>query len=217
MIGDIVLRFKNVNPGEHPEYIVVGLGNPGSRYENTRHNIGFKVIDYIDSVGDFSRGCIRMLHSSLCDKCVIGGYILYLVKPQTFMNNSGMAVQDVMHYYKMNPEQLIVIHDDTEVPAGEFRIKKGGSAMGHNGIKSIIQHLGTNDFIRIRVGIGSVPQGWEKSNYVLSKIPENEFSLISDKFPVICRALESMFNYGIDHAIEAYNQIGANKGRNKAE
>ncbi|MBO5869999.1 MAG: aminoacyl-tRNA hydrolase [Clostridia bacterium] len=205
------MRFFNVNPGEHPEYIIVGLGNPGQRYENTRHNIGFKVVDYIDSRSAVSRGCKRMLHSSLCDKCVLDGYIIYNVKPQTFMNNSGMAVQDVMSYYKMSPKQLIVIHDDITLPAGEFRVKNGGSAGGHNGLKSIIQHIGTNAFIRIRVGVGVKPAEWDMSKYVLSKITDEEFALISDKFELIKKAVSSVFNYGIEHTLKVYNLIGANK------
>jgi len=199
------LGIANVNPGENPEYIIVGLGNPGTRYDNTRHNIGFKVVDYIDSVSMISRGCKRMLHSSLCDKCVLDGYIIYNVKPQTFMNNSGMAVQDVMNYYKLSPKNLIVIHDDIKLPCGEFRVKFGGSANGHNGLKSIIQHLGTSDFIRIRVGVGTVPEGWEMSKYVLSKFTDKEMDLISSRFVFIKRAVSAIFNYGLDYAMEISN------------
>ena len=96
------MRFYGVNPGEHPDYIVVGLGNPGQEYENTRHNIGFKIADYIDDNSSMGRGCKRKLHSALIDKCVFAGYVIYIVKPQTFMNNSGMAVRSVMDYFKMN-------------------------------------------------------------------------------------------------------------------
>ena len=197
--------MANVNPGEQPEYIIVGLGNPGQRYENTRHNIGFKVVDYIDSKSAVSRGCKRMLHSSLCDKCVLDGYIIYNVKPQTFMNNSGMAVQDVMNYYKLSPKHLIVIHDDINLPCGEFRIKFGGSANGHNGLKSIIQHLGTRDFIRIRVGVGRKPEGWDMSKYVLSKFSDTEMALITRKFEWIKRAVSTIFNYGLDSSMKIYN------------
>ena len=188
------MRFTNVNPGEHPEYIIVGLGNPGQRYENTRHNIGFKVVDYIDSKSELSRSCKRMLHSSLCDKCVLDGYIIYNVKPQTFMNNSGMAVADVLNYYKMSPKQLIVIHDDITLPAGEFRIKNGGSAGGHNGLKSIIQHIGTGDFVRIRVGVCIKPDYFEMSKYVLSNISDQEYALISAKFEWIKKAVSSVLS-----------------------
>ncbi len=205
------MRFSNVNPGEHPEYIIVGLGNPGTRYEDTRHNVGFKAVDYIDSQCDVSRGCKRKLHSALCDKCVLDGYIVYFVKPQTFMNNSGMAVQDVLNYYKMNSKQLIVIHDDITLPAGEFRIKKGGGAGGHNGLKSIIQHIGNGDFVRIRIGVGIKPEKWDMSKFVLSKITPEESLLIESEFCVIKQALGDIFKYSVDHAIDKFNPIGSNK------
>ena len=202
----ISVRFDNVNPGEHPEYIIVGLGNPGQRYERTRHNIGFDVADYLDSVCANSRGIKRMLHSSLCDKCVLDGYIVYIVKPQTFMNNSGMSVKDVMSYYRMRPSQLIVIHDDTKIKLGEFKIKTGGSASGHNGIKSIIEHLRTDNFIRIRVGVGEKPEQFDMSKYVLSRLTDNEYKSIQSQFNRIKIAISCIFNYGIDRAIEFYNE-----------
>lgn len=200
------MRFDNVNPGEHPEYIIVGLGNPGQRYERTRHNIGFEVADYLDSVSIGSRGLKRMLHSSLCDKCVLDGYIVYIVKPQSFMNNSGMSVKDVMSYYRMDPRQLIVIHDDTKVKVGQFKIKNGGSAVGHNGIKSIIQHLHTENFIRIRVGIGEKPEEYDMAKYVLSRFSENEYKSVQSQFIHIKNAISTIFNYGIDRAIKLYNE-----------
>ena len=200
------MRFDNVNPGEHPEYIIVGLGNPGQRYERTRHNIGFEVADYLDSVSIGSLGLKRMLHSSLCDKCVLDGYIVYIVKPQSFMNNSGMSVKDVMSYYRMDPRQLIVIHDDTKVKVGQFKIKNGGSAVGHNGIKSIIQHLHTENFIRIRVGIGEKPEEFDMAKYVLSRFSENEYKSVQSQFIHIKNAISTIFNYGIDRAIKLYNE-----------
>ena len=200
------MRYTNVNPGEHPDYIIVGLGNPGKRYDDTRHNIGFKVVDYIDSVSPQGRGCKRMLHSSLCDKCTLDGRIIYIVKPQTFMNNSGMAVKDVMSYYKLRIDNLIVIHDETSLPIGEFSIKDGGTHNGHNGIKSIIQHLGSNKFTRIRVGVGEVPEGWEKANYVLSKISDIEFRKINKRLEHIKDAIACIMNYGTEEAIKRFNQ-----------
>lgn len=206
------MRHTGVNPGEQPEYIIVGLGNPGKRYENTRHNIGFKIVDYLNSKAMLSRGCKRSLHYSLIDKCVLGGRVVIMVEPQTFMNNSGIAVQDIMHYHRMNEAQLIVIHDDITLPVGHFKIKKGGSAGGHNGIKSIIQHLGTGDFIHIKIGVGQKPEGWELANYVLSKIPDIEYKKIENKFELIAEALENMFNFGLERTMSVYNPLGADKG-----
>ena len=196
------MRITAVNPGEHPDYIIVGLGNPGKRYEKTRHNVGFDVVDYIDSKCDVSRGIKRMLHSSLCDKCVLDGYIVYVIKPQTYMNNSGMAVQDILRYYRMNPWQLIVIHDDVSVKLGEYKIKYGGSASGHNGLKSIIQYIKTEEFIRIRVGVGEKPADWDMSKYVLSKLNEQDYAKISKNFEPIRESISCIFNYGLNTAIE---------------
>lgn len=199
------MRLENVNPGEHPNYIIVGLGNPGQRYDRTRHNVGFDAVDYIDSKCDAQRGIKRMLHSSLCDKCVLDGYIVYITKPQTYMNNSGMAVADVLNYYKMFPDQLIVIHDDVSLPLGKIKIKNGGSAMGHNGIKSIIEHLHSDNFIRIRIGVGEKPKEWDMSKYVLSKLNDDEYKAISKSFATVKAAVSSVFNYGIEKALKAYN------------
>ena len=199
------LRFDNVNPGEHPDYIIVGLGNPGGRYERTRHNIGYDIVDYVDSKCDLSRGIKRVLHSSLCDKCVLGGYIVYIVKPQTFMNNSGMSVKDVMSYYRMRPQQLIVIHDDIKLPLGAVKVKNGGSAMGHNGIKSIIQHLKTDEFIRIRFGVGPKPEEWEMSKFALSHITDLEYKKVSASFERVRSALLYIFNYGVENAVKKFD------------
>ena len=207
------MRIEGVNPGEHPEYIVVGLGNPGARYEETRHNIGFKFVDYLDKEADLGRGIKRALHYSLTDKVVLDGYIVYIVKPQTYMNNSGSAVKDVLNYYKMSPEQLIVVYDDISLPVGNFRIRKTGSAGGHNGMKSIIEHLGTKDFVRIRIGVGNKPEQWDLADYVLSRIPEAESKLINANFKEIKNAISYMFNYGIDRAMGVYNAVGSSKDK----
>ena len=207
------MRIEGVNPGEHPEYIVVGLGNPGSRYEETRHNIGFKFVDYLDKEADLGRGIKRALHYSLTDNVVLDGYIVYLVKPQTYMNNSGSAVKDVLNYYKMSPEQLIVVYDDISLPVGNFRIRKTGSAGGHNGMKSIIEHLGTKDFVRIRIGVGNKPEQWDLADYVLSRFPENESKVINANFEYIKNAISHMFQFGIDRTMAIYNSVGSNNGK----
>ena len=193
--------------GDNIDYVIIGLGNPGKVYENTRHNIGFKTLDYINSKCDAGRGCKRMIHSSLTDKCILDGHAVYMAKPQTYMNNSGMAVVEIMRYYKVRPNKLIVIHDDIALPVGYFKIKKGGGAGGHNGLKSIIQHIGTDDFIRIRIGVGEKPEGWDLANYVLGKIPENEYKAISDRFSAIFNAVSYIMNYDINRAMTAFNSV----------
>ncbi|MDO4567384.1 MAG: aminoacyl-tRNA hydrolase [Clostridia bacterium] len=133
-------------------YIIVGLGNPGREYENTRHNAGFWAIDALArAVG---APVNKRAHSSLLGECRLDGEKVLLVKPQTYMNLSGHAVSAVMHYYKADIGRLIVVYDDKALPAGMLRIRAQGSAGGHNGMQSIIEQLGTDEFLRIRVGIG---------------------------------------------------------------
>ena len=138
-------------------YIIAGLGNPGGKYENTRHNVGFHVIDTLaDRMG------IRVdekKHFALCGKGILAGERVVLLKPQTYMNNSGQSLRAAADFYKVEPEQIIVISDDIDLEQGQLRIRLKGSAGGHNGLKSIIQHLGAQDFPRVRVGIGGKPEG----------------------------------------------------------
>ncbi len=194
-----------INRGEHPEYIVVGLGNPGQRYENTRHNVGFKAIDYIEKHSLLGTGCKRLLHSALTDKCVHDGYIMFLVKPQTYMNNSGLAVYDVMNYYRLREDRLIVIYDDTSIPFGHIRIRPEGSSGGHNGIKSIIEYMKTEKFIRIRVGIGKKPAQWDLADYVLSRFSDKEQAILEKRFAEVHKAISCIMNYGIEKAMSLYN------------
>jgi len=194
--------------GEDIDYVVVGLGNPGKCYEYTRHNIGFKFIEYLQSLTYNNQACDRKLHFSLVNKSVLENVVVYLVRPQTYMNNSGMAVKDIMSFYKMPTTRLVIIHDDITLPVGAFKLKVGGSAGGHNGIKSIIDHLGTNDFIHIKVGIGKKPECWTLSDYVLSKFPEDEYSLLKERFPLIKKALIDIFYHGIEKAMYINNPVG---------
>lgn len=199
------MRFLGINPGEHPEYIVVGLGNPGKRFDNTRHNIGFKTIDYIDCKSNVSRGLKRMQHFSLIDKVVIGGFIVILAKPQTFMNNSGMAVKDILDYYKMPSRQLIVLYDDAALNVGSFRIDLNGNGNGHNGIKSIIEHLKTDDFIRIRIGVGPKDKDSDLRDFVLSRFTESETKELENTNFVYKQVLERIFNYGAEETMRLFN------------
>lgn len=205
----IALRSTGVNPGEHPEYIIVGLGNPGPRYEKTRHNVGFQMIDHLEKNSEKGVGVKRMLHSSLTGKCVLDGYCVFLVKPQTYMNNSGLAVNDVMRYYRMQAHDLIVIYDDVSLPVGQIRIRKNGSAGGHNGMKSVIEHLGTSDFIRVRIGIGAKPEGWDLANYVLGQIPETDRVLLEKAYETAREAIRCIFYYNVDKAMSLYNSRGS--------
>lgn len=134
-------------------YIIAGLGNPGREYQNTRHNVGFWAIDELFRIGDMRR--FKNAHKALVSEGRLANERVMLVKPQTFMNLSGFSIAEILNYCKLTPDKLIVIYDDKALPVGMLRIREQGSAGGHNGMKSIIEQLGTDRFLRVRVGIGS--------------------------------------------------------------
>ena len=163
-------------------FVIVGLGNPGKKYENTRHNAGFIAIDALaDKYG------IRIAdkkHKALCGSGVIEGQKVLLVKPETYMNLSGESVRSVMDFYKIDPEEeMMVIYDDISLAPGNIRIRKKGSAGGHNGIKSIIAHAGTQNFMRIKVGVGEKPSGWDLADYVLGHFSEEDNVKLKETMP----------------------------------
>ena len=189
-----------------PEFIVAGLGNPGPRYSSTRHNVGFLAIDYIAEKKDTKIN--REKFNSLTGKCYIAGYCALLLKPQTMMNNSGLALARAADYFRIPPENIIVLYDDIALPVGAMRIRPSGSAGGHNGLKSIIDHLGTNEFQRIRFGIGAKPAGSDLADYVLSNIPYFDKPYITDNFKYVLPALELIFNGKTQFAMSKYNRPG---------
>ena len=154
-------------------YVIAGLGNPGREYEKTRHNIGFDVLDAL--ADEYHISMNRTKYKSVCGSGIIAGNRVLLVKPQTYMNNSGEAVRAVLDFYKLDPaEQLLVIYDDISLDAGSIRIRRKGSAGGHNGIKSIIAHTGTQEFARIKVGVGEKRPGRDLVEHVLGRMaPED--------------------------------------------
>ena len=138
--------------------VIVGLGNPGKKYDNTRHNIGFEALDYIADKEGISINTGK--HKALIGTGYMGGEKVLLVKPQTFMNLSGESLRPIMDFYKLEPEDFIIIHDDIDLDVGRLRIRRKGSAGGHNGLKSIISHLGSMDFPRVKIGVGEKPKGY---------------------------------------------------------
>ena len=185
-------------------YIIAGLGNPGGKYENTRHNVGFHVIDTLaDRMG------IRVdekKHFALCGKGILAGERVVLLKPQTYMNNSGQSLRAAADFYKVEPEQIIVISDDIDLEQGQLRIRLKGSAGGHNGLKSIIQHLGAQDFPRVRVGIGGKPEGWDLADYVLGQLKGNDAEAMQNAYHTAADAVEAMISEGGDIAMNRYNR-----------
>ena len=162
-------------------FVIVGLGNPDKKYEHTRHNIGFDVVDAL--AAKYNIDIKDKKHKALCGTGVIEGMKVLLVKPQTYMNLSGESVADVVNFYKIDPEEdMIVIFDDISLEPGRIRIRKKGSAGGHNGIKNIIAMTGTSGFKRIKVGVGEKPQGWDLADHVLGRFSdEDRQNVESDK------------------------------------
>lgn len=185
------------------EFIIAGLGNPGEQYANTRHNIGFMALDYISGRADISVKSLK--HMALTGKGVIGGKGVLLMKPQTYMNNSGEAIADAARFYKIPPEKIIVIFDDISLEPGRLRIRRKGSSGGQNGVKSIIEHIGEN-FPRIKIGIGDrANKEYDLADYVLSKLTPDEKNVLTSGFDKVYSAVELILNGEIDKAMSVYN------------
>ena len=184
--------------------IIAGLGNPGREYENTRHNAGFMVLDALaDKLGaDIS----ERKHKALCGKAVIGGQKVILLKPQTYMNSSGESIRAAADYYKVAPEDILVIYDDISLAPGQLRIRAKGSAGGHNGIKSIIAQLGTQEFPRVKVGIGEKPPRMDLADYVLGHFSEGEKRIMADAVKEAADAVCEIVNMGIEQAMNDHNR-----------
>lgn len=183
--------------------IIVGLGNPEKKYDGTRHNIGFSVIDRICE--EYHIPLDMKKHKGLCGKGVLAGEKVVLVKPLTYMNLSGECVREVTDFYKVTPQDVIVIFDDISLPPGKIRIRPKGSAGGHNGIKSIIAHLNSEEFPRIKCGIGDKPKGYDLADYVLSRFTKEELPDIEEGRQKALKACECMILQGIDAAMNQYN------------
>ena len=186
-------------------YIIVGLGNPGRDYTNTRHNIGFDVIDTLADVAGIS--VIEKKHKAIIGKGVLDGQKVILVKPQTYMNLSGESVRDIIDYYKVDEEQeLIVVSDDTSLDVGSIRVRKKGSAGGHNGLKNIIAHLGHDTFMRVKMGVGEKPKGYDLADYVLGHFSSMERKLMDDAAKTAVEAIRMMMAGDVDKAMNQFNR-----------
>lgn len=186
-------------------YLIAGLGNPGSEYENTRHNMGFKAVDKIaSSLGvTLSR---EKFHSKIAIARIDGDKII-LIKPTTYMNRSGIAVRETAMYYDIDCKNLIVIYDDLDLPVGSLRIRKSGSAGTHNGMKSVVEQLGIKTFPRIRIGVGSLKNGEDIIDRVIGKVPQSEMELLEDTADKACKAAMDIIKYGIDKSMNSNNYM----------
>lgn len=185
-------------------YIIAGLGNPTKEYDNTRHNIGFAAIDML--ADKYGINVTEVKHKALLGKGVINGNKVILVKPMTYMNLSGEAVRSVVDYYKVDEaEELIVIYDDISLDVGQLRVRKKGSAGGHNGIKNIIAHLGHDVFQRIKIGVGEKPKGYDLADYVLGHFSKEDLTTLKDGMDRVDGAVNLMLQGDIDEAMNRYN------------
>lgn len=196
--------FRKKQKEEPMMYVIAGLGNPTGKYEKTRHNVGF---DVIDRLGDkYNIKITDKKHKALCGTGIIAGEKVLLVKPQTFMNLSGESIGAILNFYKIEPEtNLIVIYDDISLAPGKLRIRKKGSAGGHNGIKSIIAHVKTQEFQRIKIGVGEKPQGWDLADYVLGHFSKEDRELAEDAFDKAAEAVGYMVKGETDKAMNLFN------------
>ena len=186
-------------------YLIVGLGNPGKQYEATRHNMGFDAIDYLVEEHRVPQGGVKF--NAMYGKAVIGGEKAILMKPLSFMNLSGGPVRDMVNYFKIDPEtELVVIYDDIDLEPGNLRIRKQGSAGGHNGIKDIIRQLGTEKFLRIKIGVGAKPSGWDLADHVLGRFTDSDRKLADGAIERAGKAVEMILSDGVDAAMNAYNR-----------
>jgi len=185
-------------------YLVVGLGNPGDNYKMTRHNIGFEVIDYMAK--QYNIRINKLKFKALYGECNINGEKVYLVKPQTYMNLSGESVAEFAGFFKIKPENIIVIHDDISLKAGRMRIRTKGSDGGHNGIKNIIYLLKSDEFPRIKIGVGSPEnKDYDLADYVLGRFTKDEIPVLEDVIIKTVKAAELIISGRADMAMNRYN------------
>ena len=189
-------------------WLVVGLGNPGDKYSSTRHNIGFMVADELANryTGKFSSHKYRALVSEVRLGVVSEAPKLIIVKPSTYMNDSGNAVAPLAKYFNTAPQQIIAIHDELDIPFNAIRVKLGGGDNGHNGLKSLTQSLSTPDYFRIRVGIGRPTTQQDTADYVLDNFSKTERTQVPDLAMRACDAIESLVNKGLENTQQNFNQ-----------
>lgn len=197
-------RKKEFSNSSAPEFLIAGLGNPGEKYEYTRHNAGFLTLDRLCVEENFKINKIKF--KSLLGEVNIGGHRCIVIKPQTFMNNSGEAVREVCAFYKIPPEKVIVVYDDISLPCGKLRIRRKGSDGGHNGMKSIIYHLKSDSFPRVKVGIGAKPHpDYDLADWVLSTFKKDELEELKSAVSNACEAIRLIVDGKTDEAMNKFN------------
>ena len=186
------------------DWLIVGLGNPGSKYENTRHNMGFKTIDLLAEKLNVPINKVKF--KAVCNTVNFAGCKCLIMKPQTYMNLSGEAVREAAQFYKIPADHVLVIYDDTSLPVGKLRVRPAGSAGGHNGIKNIIAHLGTQEFPRVKIGVGA-PEGADKDmvDWVIGAPSQAERKILAKSFEKAVDAAETIIKNGCQKAMNQFN------------
>ena len=207
-IFELLKKISSESKATQPiSHVIVGLGNPGNQYLHTRHNTGFLAIDYICK--KYGARVNRASFKGLVGEAEIAGKRVLLVKPQTFMNLSGDCVREVLDYYNLTSENLIVIYDDTSFEVGRLRVRGDGSAGGHNGIKSLIERLGTSVFPRVKVGVGQKPHpDYDLASWVLSEFSQKDLETLPAVFETTVQGIERILNGKIDEAMQICNKKG---------
>lgn len=185
-------------------FLIAGLGNPGSRYDNTRHNVGFATVDLIASQNNIKIS--KLKHKAVYGEGSIEGSRVIISKPQTFMNLSGESIRDMVEWYKMPSSHIIIIYDDVDLPYGKIRIRPKGSSGTHNGMRSILYQLATEDFPRIRIGIGRPPEGWDLADYVLGKFNESDRKTMDESIKKAADAAREIIKSGAESAMNKFNK-----------
>ncbi len=206
-IFDIFAQIEKkeaTSSGGTPEYIIVGLGNPGLQYENTRHNAGFMAVDTLAEKKGFTIKKIKF--KSVVGECTIADKKCLVLKPQTFMNNSGEAVVEAMNFYKVPIEKVIVCYDDISLEPSKLRIRRKGSDGGHNGIKSIIYLTGSDNFPRVKIGVGAKPhKDYNLADWVLGNFPADDIPKMKESTAKACEAIELIVSGSVDKAMNNFN------------
>lgn len=203
-IWDIFKKIEGERSSLKPQFIIAGLGNPGLTYENTRHNAGFMAVDRI--LKDTQASGFKLKFKSKCTTAMISGKSCLILKPETFMNNSGEAVEAAMSFYKIPAQNVIVLFDDISLDVGKIRIRRKGSSGGHNGIKSIIDLTGTEDFPRVKIGVGKKPRpDYDLAKWVLSKFSQSESEALSSALDSAAQSVKLILSGKTDEAMNKYN------------
>lgn len=196
--------FHRKNSMGGTDFLVVGLGNPGREYELTRHNVGFLTIDELAERKQIP--VQKLKHRALTNSVSYGDVTALLMKPVTYMNLSGESVGEAARFLKIPPERILVISDDTDLPVGKLRVRRKGSAGGHNGLKSLIAHLGTEQFPRIKIGVGGKPHpDYDMADWVLGRFPPNDLVLIQEAVRGAADAVELILTQGVEAAMGRFN------------